>query len=288
MKKKFLKHSFLILFLLTTDNAFPQSAPEPEIYKQIPYIMLGVLAVLIVIMFAALMFWPDEPKPKRVKKGLKINWGKLFYSLKPVQENDPQLEHEYDGIRELDNNLPPLLNYIFVFTLIFSIFYIFHYTIFGTGDSPLQEYNNEIKAAQLERDELIKSGAFINEKTAVFMKDETSLGNGKTIFDVNCVVCHGSKGEGLIGPNFTDNYWIHGGDIGNIFKTVSVGVPEKGMISWKTQLSPKQIQLVSSYIMSLKGTNPPNQKQPEGILYIDSTSINKKDSLKVDSLKAKK
>lgn len=283
-----MKYNFLIFFLLIADSAFSQSAPEPAIYKQIPYIMLGVLAVLILIMFAALMFWPDKPRPKRSKKKLNINWGKLFYSLKPVQENDPQLEHEYDGIRELDNNLPPLLNYIFVFTLIFAIFYIFHYTIFGTGDSSLQEYNNEMKTAQLEREELIKSGAFINEKTAVFAKDEASLGNGKTIFDVNCVVCHGSKGEGLIGPNFTDDYWIHGGDISNIFKTISIGVPEKGMISWKTQLSPKQIQFVASYIMSLKGTNPPNPKVPEGILYIDSASIVKKDSLKIDSLKANK
>lgn len=282
MKQNFFKYSFLIIFLLVADNALPQTAPEPAIYKQIPYIMLGVLAVLIVILFAALMFWPDEPRPKRTKKKLNINWGNLFYSLKPVQENDPLLEHEYDGIKELDNNLPPLLNYIFVITLMISIFYVFHYMIFETGDSQLQEYNSEMKTALLEREQLIRSGAFINEHTAVFMKDATSLENGKTIFDANCVVCHGTKGEGLIGPNFTDDYWIHGEKIGNIFNTVSIGVPEKGMISWKTQLSPKQIQLVSSYIMSLKGTNPPNPKAPEGILYIDSAKVTIKDSIKVD------
>lgn len=252
MKRKFL--SFLLLLLLIANGGYSQSAGEPDISEKIPFYMLFVFALIVIWIFAALMFSGETDKVKIKKKKRKINWGGIFYSLKPVQENDPLLEHEYDGIRELDNNLPPLLNYIFIFTLIFSIFYIFHYTIFGTGDSSAQEYNSEMKTAQLEREELIKSGAFINEHTAVFMKDEVSLGNGKTIFDANCVVCHGSKGEGLIGPNFTDDYWIHGGKIENIFKTVSVGVPEKGMISWKAQLSPKQIQLVSSYIMSLKGT----------------------------------
>ncbi|HEX2787625.1 MAG TPA: cbb3-type cytochrome c oxidase N-terminal domain-containing protein [Ignavibacteria bacterium] len=286
MKKKFFIYSLFAEFLLFVNNTFAQTA-EPDMSEKIPYIMLGVLGIIIAWIFFALMFSDDEPKVKvKKEKKFKINWGGIFYSLKPVQENDPQLEHEYDGIKELDNNLPPLLNYIFIFSLLFSVFYILHYHVFGTGDLSSQEYSSEMKVAQMERDELIKSGAFINEETAQYMKDDATLERGKTIYFSNCVICHGSKGEGLIGPNFTDEYWIHGGSIGNVFKTISVGVPEKGMISWKTQLSPKQIQAVASYILSLKGSNPPNGKQAEGILYIDSTEI-KTDSLKKDSLKSK-
>jgi cytochrome c oxidase cbb3-type subunit 3 len=107
----------------------------------------------------------------------------------------------------------------------------------------------------------------VDEKSVVTLTDEAALDKGKTIFISYCAACHGTQGEGGVGPNMTDNYWIHGGDIKDLFRVVKYGVPEKGMISWKSQLSPVQMQQVSSYILTLVGTNPPNQKEPQGELY---------------------
>jgi cytochrome c oxidase cbb3-type subunit 3 len=104
----------------------------------------------------------------------------------------------------------------------------------------------------------------IDATTVVLLTDDASLVAGKAIFDKNCMVCHLAQGQGLVGPNLTDEYWIHGCTIGDVFNLIMVGVPEKGMISWKTQLTPEQIQQVGSYIISLKGTNPPNPKEPQG------------------------
>jgi cytochrome c oxidase cbb3-type subunit 3 len=138
---------------------------------------------------------------------------------------------------------------------------------------------------------MIKSGAFINEETVTLLTEPASLQSGKTIYTTNCVPCHGTGGEGTVGPNLTDDYWIHGGGIKNIFKTVKYGVPAKGMISWQTLLNPKQMQEVSSYIITLHGTNPPNGKPPEGNLYAPADTLKTNDSLKTqlkapsDSLK---
>ena len=115
----------------------------------------------------------------------------------------------------------------------------------------------------------------------------STITEGKTIFNTNCTVCHGPAGGGLIGPNLTDEFWIHGGGVVNVFKTIKYGVPVKGMISWQNQLNPKQMQAVANYILTLKGTNPANGKQPEGTIYTDSLTV-KTDSVKTDSTTIKK
>jgi cytochrome c oxidase cbb3-type subunit 3 len=155
------------------------------------------------------------------------------------------------------------------------------------------EYADEIFTAQQQRDELIKTGAFVNEKTVTLLTDAVSLENGKTTFMNNCIPCHGTNGGGTVGPNLTDAYWIHGGGIKNLFNTIKYGVPAKGMISWQTQLNPKKMQEVASYVISLSGTNPPGGKPPEGTVWVDSTQtkspgdtsktvIKKVDSTKID------
>ena len=93
------------------------------------------------------------------------------------------------------------------------------------------------------------------------------MGQGELIFKSFCAACHGQKGEGTVGPNFTDEYWIHGGGIQNVFKTIKYGVPDKGMIAWAAQLKPADMQKVASYILTLKGTNPPNPKAPQGEIW---------------------
>ena len=173
--------------------------------------------------------------------------------------------HEYDGIQELDNALPKWWVWLFFITIIFAIVYMLSLFVFHTMDTQDEEYAKEMLAASELRDKT--KTAVPDESTLSLLTDEASLASGKAIYDKQCLVCHLSKGEGLVGPNLTDQYWMHGGSIEDVIDIIVVGVPSKGMISWKDQLTPKQIQEVSSFILSLQGTNPPNAKEPQGELY---------------------
>lgn len=176
--------------------------------------------------------------------------------------NEELLAHEYDGIRELDNDLPGWWKWLFYLTIVFSVVYITRYHILKTADLQDAEYEKEMAVAKENMP------ASVDESSLVQLKDEAGITAGKEIFDRNCVVCHLSKGEGLVGPNLTDEYWIHGGSFKDIYQLIKVGVPAKGMISWKDQLSVTEMQQVASYIMTLNGTNPPNAKAPEGVIYV--------------------
>jgi len=173
--------------------------------------------------------------------------------------------HEYDGIKELDNKLPKWWLWLFYITIIFAFVYFFRFHIIKTGDSQEIEYDKEVAAAMIEY-KAARPASTIDATNVTLLTDAEGLAEGKAIFDKSCVVCHLAQGQGIVGPNLTDEYWIHGCTIGAIFNLIVVGVPEKGMISWKDQLTPEQIQQVSSYIVSLKGTNPPNPKDPQGDL----------------------
>ncbi len=174
-------------------------------------------------------------------------------------------DHEYDGIQELDNKLPGWWLWLFYITIIWAVIYMVNMFILDVSDLQAEEYAYEMKEAALK----YKASKPQQPGTAelVVLTDEASMTKGKAIYDLHCSVCHLSKGEGLVGPNFTDKYWIHGGSLEDIIEIINVGVPEKGMISWKQQLSPEQILQVSSYILSMQGTNPPNQKEPQGDIY---------------------
>lgn len=187
----------------------------------------------------------------------------------PVEkEEEIMTDHEYDGIRELDNKLPPWWVGLFYLTIIFAVAYLVYYHVGGWGQSNIESFEASMaKAEEAQKAFVEEGGEVINENTVVALTDEADLAKGREIFSVNCFACHGMQGEGGIGPNLTDQYWIHGGGIKNIYKTIKNGVPAKGMISWKTQLSPKQMQQVGSYILTLQGTNPPNAKEPQGDLY---------------------
>lgn len=175
--------------------------------------------------------------------------------------------HEFDGIRELENPLPPWLKYLFYATIVFSAAYLILLFVFK-DDSIIQdlEYQKEMAEA---RGELEKEAPEEGEEAvAVVRTEEDILASGQKTFTKICAVCHGKFGEGLVGPNFTDEYWIHGGSREDNYKVIINGIIEKGMISYKNQLSETQIQDVITYIHSLKGTNPPNQKAPEGEKYV--------------------
>ena len=184
------------------------------------------------------------------------------------KEKDILFDHEFDGIRELDNNLPPWWVAMFYITIAFAVVYMGYYHFSGAGPSSQERYEMEMEEAEEAVAAFIAlQGEQVDETNVTLLADAGALTAGKAIYSSYCVACHGTQGEGGIGPNMTDEYWLHGGSISDVFKTVKYGVEEKGMQSWKKQLSAGEMQKVSSYILSLQGTNPPNAKEPQGELY---------------------
>lgn len=203
---------------------------------------------------------------------LSRNWTKAV----PIEkEEDVMLDHEYDGIRELDNILPPWWVSMFNISIVFGVLYFgyFHFTDYGYSSH--QEWEWEVDAAKEEvKRYLATQTDMVDENTVTLLTDESDLAKGKKIYVDNCKVCHGEFGEGGVGPNFADKYWIHGGDIKDVFRTVKYGVPEKGMISWKAQLKAGDMQKVSSYLLTLQGQAIPDgvtAKEPQGDLYEPTT-----------------
>ncbi len=286
----------LFAVMIFTGQAMSQTAPAAAGGSDMQLIILiSVMIVLLHAVFIPLLFPGKTPEElalaenvKKEKSIISVITDKIS-GLKPLdEEKELLMSDDYDGIRELDNNIPPWFNILFYSTVVIAIIYMLNYHVFKTGKLPFEEYSDEIYAAELKRDELIRTGAFINEESVELVSDPSSLDMGKKIFMANCLPCHGSNAEGTVGPNLTDQYWIHGGGIKNIFKTVKYGVPVKGMIAWQNVLNPKGIQQVASYVISLNGTNPPNGKGPEGNIYSESSdsAAVKNDSLKnTDSVK---
>ncbi len=186
--------------------------------------------------------------------------------LKPIsEEKDIMLEHEFDGISELDNPTPAWFMWLFYATVIFAGAYLLNYHVFKWGKLQDEEYVAEVEEAKAAKEAyLAKSANLIDENTVKENKDASVLSAGQAVFTSNCVACHGDKGQGIVGPNLTDEFWLHGGKINSIFKTIKYGVPEKGMISWEKTLTPKQISEVANFILTLKGSNPPGAKEPQG------------------------
>ena len=173
--------------------------------------------------------------------------------------------HNYDDIQELDNPVPAWFNWMFYSTVVFGLLYLLNYHVFNLGKLQDEEYAIEMKDASIAKEAyLAKMGDLIDENSVKIDKSTGVLTAGKALFAQNCVACHGANGEGIVGPNLTDDFWLHGGAIASVFKTIKYGVPEKGMIAWEKQLSAKQMSDVSNYIESLKGTNPANPKAPQG------------------------
>ena len=230
---------------------------------------------------------------------------KLMMSLTDIvaieEEDSILLDHDYDGIKELDNNLPPWWKYGFYLTIFVAVVYLTNFHILKTGDLQGKEYEKEMAQAKLDVEEYMKTSANnVDESTVKLLTEASDIAAGKDVFTANCVACHGATGGSTlngVGPNLTDDYWLHGGSVQDVFKTIKYGWTEKGMKSWKEDLSPMQIAQVASFIKSLRGTNPPNGKAPQGDLYAEAGVAPANDStafagdslniqIKVDSLKA--
>lgn len=189
----------------------------------------------------------------------------------PIEgEKELLMDHDYDGIKELDNNLPPWWVYLFYACIVFSVIYLVRYEIMGAPDQEA-ELKNELAQAKIEVAEYMKTAPdLMDENTVTLLTDAADLNNGKTIFETNCAACHRADGGGQIGPNLTDEQWILGGGIKKVFHTITNGGRDgKGMIAWKGTLKPKEIQAVASYVLSLKGSNPKDAKAPEGEIWVD-------------------
>lgn len=268
----------LIVGFLATSTSFAQTK---EI-DMVAYIDNAALIFFLLVLLIFIVFFFTHAKIEtETKTLLKPLFSKFYDKLvdaTPVEkEKDIMLDHDYDGIRELDNNLPPWWKYLFYVTIIFSIIYMVDYHLLHSSNLQEAEYLEEVKLAELQKASLF-GGKMVDENTVQLLKDPTDLISGQVTFNKLCSVCHGAKGEGLVGPNLTDDYWINGGGIRNVFITIKNGVPEKGMVSWKTQLTPAQMEEVGSFVISLHGTNPPNAKPAQGSIWSD----------KVDSVKIQK
>ncbi|MFM1931145.1 MAG: hypothetical protein RL226_448 [Bacteroidota bacterium] len=200
-------------------------------------------------------------------------WDILNGHVAIEKEKDIMLDHNYDGIRELDNQLPPWWKYGFYFTIVVGIIYLINYHVTYTGLTQEQEYEASVIEAEAAVAAYLAAASLnVDETSVVFEATDERVNGGKSIYMEKCKVCHGDAGQGGVGPNLTDAYWLHGGTINDVFKTVKYGVPAKGMQSWKAQLSPTQIQNVSTYIMTMQGTNPANPKEPQGELFAPAAS----------------
>lgn len=247
--------------------------------------MLGLLIVFILLSIVAVTQALDSIKYYVLRKEgrldeieeLEAAAGEDFFSklmkkiqdAKPIEnESEIELDHNYDGIHELDNNLPPWWLWGFYISIVFAIVYLVRFHVMQTAPLSVGEYEQEMAAAEVAKAEYLKNAANLVDETSVVMLDNEGLiKEGATIFSKNCAVCHAADGGGGVGPNLTDKYWLHGGDIKAVFSTIKYGVPAKGMIPWKDQLNPADMQKVASYILTLQGTTPANPKEAQGDLY---------------------
>ncbi len=274
-----------ILFLLIPVISNAQATEEASVGFVEQYkleIVLGLTVVvcvlaLIVLLVAlytiqtlvALKTAQDNPDAVVEERSF---WGQLWVSANsfvPIeQEKELLTDHEYDGIKELDNNLPPWWLWGFYVTIVFSVVYLLAFHVFQWAPLQDEEYSREMASAKENVEAFLASqDNLIDETNVELLTADGDLTSGKNMFDANCSVCHGSVGEGGVGPNLTDKYWLHGGDIKDIFKLIKYGNPSKGMISWQNQFTPKKMQQIASYIYTLEGTNPPNPKDPQGELF---------------------
>ncbi|PIB35411.1 hypothetical protein BFP72_08385 [Reichenbachiella sp. 5M10] len=241
------------------------------------FVVMLVLVVAIVLLNLLKMMLNAELEAKGIVIEETSVWKRLNDQLTgavPLEEEDAiELDHDYDGIKELDNHLPPWWKWLFYLTIVFAVIYLLNYHVLKITPLQHEEYTQSIARAEaMKSANQDDTEEAIDESNITFSDDPQLLATGKTIYERNCVACHKAGGEGGIGPNLTDDYWLHGGSVQDTYHTISNGVVEKGMIAWKEVLSPANMNAVNSYIYTLRGTNPPNAKAKQGELYQEETA----------------
>lgn len=288
----------IILISVGAVNAHAASPGLPEWASALRLFMYAVIILEVVAIFA-LINWIKyftgiqeyKLNQKRLrpesKWSLALIWAKIN-KLRPLEE-EASLDtgHSYDGIKELDNATPPWFTYTFIATIIFAAFYMYRYHIAYSAPNQIEEYKIEVAEARAAQQAYLSVQGDLVDENSVKMLDAGGISIGQSIFKANCVACHGAEGQGGVGPNLTDDYWLHGGNIKEVFKSVKYGIVEKGMKGWQEDFSANQIAQLSSYIKSIRGTNPPGPKDKQGELYdikLDAESITSvtKDTIKTN------
>jgi cytochrome c oxidase cbb3-type subunit III len=291
MKRSVFIFSLLVLSLSAFGQENKSFSADPFNHPMLPMYVVSALVLIVVILVGAVALYmirvlniltAEAEKEKASKLGIvyvpKPTWWSRFSesmnaSVPVEQEKEIELDHNYDGIKELDNHLPPWWKALFYGTVVWAAVYII---VFHVSDTlPLQgdEYQTEVAEAEEQSRRLLASRPIqqIDENKLAFTLDSVALiANGKSVFtDNNCGSCHRADGGGnTIGPNLTDEFWLHGGHVKDVFTTIKNGVVEKGMPAWGKALTPQQVRDVTFFIMSLQGTKPENAKKPQGELYV--------------------
>ncbi|MCB2406991.1 cbb3-type cytochrome c oxidase N-terminal domain-containing protein [Hymenobacter lucidus] len=256
---------------IPTASAAPAAASEAQ--TLLLWFLLGTLAlvILLILLLATMLVVRLRPQLRRLYElpTVRPTWsGRVLgllvgdSTLVRGEVRDEILDHDYDGIHEFDNDLPPWWKYSFYATIVFAISYLSYYHLAGAGQLQGAEYAAEMQQAAL----FVSAEADDPNKLTTYqpLTAAGDLSSGKSLFTTNCAPCHGANAEGKVGPNLTDEYWLHGGEVNHVYKTIKFGVQGKGMVAWKGKLSGKQILQVSSYLLSLQGTKPAGAKEPQG------------------------
>ena len=256
-------------------EAGPTSVSIGEEFVQELRTMLVMLGIIIFLVVNILILMT-------VKDAKHLSLKYILGGFTGRNAEDPVMDHNYDGIMELDNPVPAWLRLIMYGGVAFAFIYIIHFHILGTG--PLQEEEYQIEMAEAE---IKYKSVELPDDMIKLVTDQGRLARARTIFKENCATCHTENLGGDTGPNLTDEYWLHGGTVLDLYTTITNGVEGKAMISWKSRISSSERLELASYILSMQGTNPPNPRAPEGTKMGDAPAdAPPSDSTQVDSLPA--
>jgi len=299
----------ILLLSLANGNTYAQEATDAttEAVKVLPnyggltptafwslitVIGTEVLVILVLLLFINRMKQELFPVAEKRKLPLLDWWKRMdkkFFTnaIAVEKETDIELEHNYDGIKELDNSLPPWWKWGFIITIVFSFVYLLNFHVLGEGKNPTEEYEAELAKAKIQLEAYNAKNKDRVDEANLKMADASGIAKGKEIFQTMCWACHGKEGEGGTGPNLTDDYWLHKGSLSDIYLSIKHGYPDKGMQAWEKQYSPKDILDLASFIKSIHGSNPPNAKPAQGDLFTEA-AINDSTIVKQDSTIEKK
>ena len=295
MKKIFpsyVRVPLIVAIVMGAMEYFIDSGSQPAFIK---FPMVGLFLVVFLFLLVAIeivvsavdnvtyhMLTEEQKKQLEVAQSVSFTDSKFMQNLtqkltrtkKMEQEYDIMLDHDYDGIKELDNVLPPWWVYMFYMTIVFAIVYLVRFHVINDYTQQ-EEFETEMETARVEIEKYkLTAPDLLDKEKVTLLTDETSLAEGKKLYETStCTACHKPDGGGSIGPNLTDDHWILGGGIKNVFNTLMEGGREgKGMVAWKATIKPKDLQKIASYVISLQGTNPPDAKPAEGDLWVDENA----------------
>ena len=278
--KKYFQSTIYVIFVIVTFLALAKSFmvyENPFDIFENPLVWLALIGFILVIVLKEMVDVIAITKATELqneKLGIVPEEGnvwikKLLKSWTKTKSIDEEeeiiLDHSYDGIQELDNMLPPWWVYMFYATIVFAVIYLVRFQVLD-GDTQIVEYNKAVAEAKASLKKYKSTATdLITADNVTLLTDAKDLGRGKAIFKLNCASCHLADGGGSIGPNLTDEFWILGGGVKNVFTTISNGGRDgKGMIAWNKTLKAADMAKVASYVISLQGTTPANGKAAQG------------------------